>query len=84
LEKAKLIEPKCCKVLTNFAVVYMKKSENDLAKDYLIKACELKPKCTDVWTHYAFFLFMINDLKAAELVYVRILHLNSELYKVPT
>jgi len=34
LEKAKNINANCSQVLSNFALVYMKKSENNLEKEY--------------------------------------------------
>ncbi|KAL4084311.1 hypothetical protein QTP88_028136 [Uroleucon formosanum] len=82
LEKAKKINPKCSEVLSNFALVYMKKSENDLARQYLSEVCEIKPFCANTWTDFADFLFETNDLYSAELAYVRVLSLNPELNKV--
>ncbi|XP_001952129.2 UDP-N-acetylglucosamine--peptide N-acetylglucosaminyltransferase 110 kDa subunit [Acyrthosiphon pisum] len=82
LEIANNINPNCSEVLSNFALVYMKKSENDLAKEYLFKVCTIKPFCVDAWTDYADFLFKTNDLITAELAYERVLSLKPELYKV--
>jgi len=82
LEIANNINPNCSEVLSNFALVYMKKSENDLAKEYLFKVCTLKPFCVEAWTNYANFLFKTNDLITADLAYVRVLSIKPELYKV--
>ncbi|XP_022182887.1 UDP-N-acetylglucosamine--peptide N-acetylglucosaminyltransferase 110 kDa subunit-like isoform X2 [Myzus persicae] len=82
LEKAKNIYPSCYEVLNNLALVHWKKSENELAKQYLSEACELKPFCVDTWTNYANLLFIANDLNSAELAYERVLSLKPELYKV--
>ncbi|XP_016660954.1 UDP-N-acetylglucosamine--peptide N-acetylglucosaminyltransferase 110 kDa subunit-like [Acyrthosiphon pisum] len=82
LEKAKQINPKCSEVLSNFALVYMKKSENYLALQYLYEVCALKPYCVDAWTNYADFLFETNDLVTADFAYVRVLSIEPKLYKV--
>jgi len=60
----------------------MKRSENELAKDYLIKVCEIKPKCTDAWTDYADFLFKTDELMAAAMAYGYVLNIDSELHIV--
>ncbi|KAL5233485.1 hypothetical protein ACI65C_000895 [Semiaphis heraclei] len=81
LERAKNINPNCCEVLNNLALVYLKKSEIEKAKEYLFKACVLKPYCVDTWKNYADLLYNINDLNSAELAYGRVLSLKPELYK---
>ncbi|XP_060873489.1 UDP-N-acetylglucosamine--peptide N-acetylglucosaminyltransferase-like [Metopolophium dirhodum] len=81
LEKANNINPECPEVLSNFALVCMKKSENNLAKEYLFQVCAIKPYCADAWTNYADFLFKTNELEPAKLAYERVLSLVPELYK---
>ncbi|XP_060858249.1 uncharacterized protein LOC132935663 isoform X2 [Metopolophium dirhodum] len=81
LEKANEINPNCSEVLNTFALVYMKKSENDKAKEYLFKVCTLEPSSVDAWSDYADFLFETNDLITAEFAYLRILHIQPEFYK---
>ena len=48
----------------------MKKSENNLAKEYLFNVCTIKPYPVDAWTDYADFLFETNDLITAEVAYI--------------
>ncbi|XP_022176576.1 UDP-N-acetylglucosamine--peptide N-acetylglucosaminyltransferase 110 kDa subunit-like [Myzus persicae] len=82
LEEAKNIHPNCFEVLYNLALVYWRKSEQDLAKQYLSEACELKPFCVNAWTMYGNVLSITNDLNSAELAYERVLSLKPELYEV--
>jgi len=82
LERAKNVNPNCYEVSNNLALVYWKKSENNLAKQYLFEACALNPYCVDTWTNYADLLFNNNDLDIAGVAYERVLSLNPDLYKV--
>ncbi|CAI6356342.1 unnamed protein product [Macrosiphum euphorbiae] len=82
LEKAKSVNPNCSEVLLNMALVYQKKSENDLAKEYYFKACKIKPYSADAWTDYADFLNETNDLARAGFAYVRALSLQQESHEV--
>jgi len=60
----------------------MKKSVNNLSKQYLYNVCTIKRYPVDAWTDYADFSFEKNDLITAEVAYVRVLSLKPELYKV--
>jgi len=60
----------------------VKKSENDLAKQYFLEACGIKPFCVDTWTNYANFLFITNDFNSAEQACEWVLSLNPKLYNV--
>jgi len=82
LEKAKIINPNRSEVLSNFALVCMKKSEKYLAREYLFNVCTIKRYPVDARTDYADFSSEINDLITAEVAYVRVLSLKLELYKV--
>ncbi|CAI6361564.1 unnamed protein product [Macrosiphum euphorbiae] len=81
LEKAKTINPNCTEVLSNMALVAVKRSENDMAKEYLFRVCSMKPYCADAWTDYADLLADNNDLTTAQVAYIRALSLKPEFYK---
>ncbi|XP_060858426.1 UDP-N-acetylglucosamine--peptide N-acetylglucosaminyltransferase-like [Metopolophium dirhodum] len=82
LENAKKINPNCSEVISNLALVYIERSENDLAKEYLFKLCTIDPDSVDAWIAYANFLLKTNDLVLADFAYSRILSLQPESYKV--
>ncbi|XP_016663712.1 RNA polymerase II-associated protein 3-like isoform X2 [Acyrthosiphon pisum] len=80
LEQAKSINPKCSEVLRNFGLVYMRKSQNNLAKQYLFQVCAIKPYCCDAWTDYGDFLFENKDFVTSKDCYFRAMCLKPELH----